>query len=168
MSVNFSNSTPAAVAGGTNVLFQTDGSGNISAYVSTSAAKVATVDLTAQSAAISATTLFTPTATGMFRISIYEKVTTAASVSSTLGGATGTTITYTDGTDSVPQSIVVALQTEAGASAINNAGNATTTVLSGSLIIYALTAVAIQYAIDYTSSGVTSMQFEAHLKCESL
>ena len=35
-----------------------------------------------------------------------EKVTTVASVSSILGGASGTTITYTDGTDSVAQSVV--------------------------------------------------------------
>jgi hypothetical protein len=33
MAINFSNSTPAAPTGGFNVNFQTDGSGNVSAYV---------------------------------------------------------------------------------------------------------------------------------------
>lgn len=33
MSINFSSSTPAAPSGGYNVKFQTDGSGNVSAYV---------------------------------------------------------------------------------------------------------------------------------------
>ncbi len=127
----------------------------------------AAVDLTAQTAAKAATTINTPTNTGMFRITVYEKVTTAASVSSVLGGTTGTTITYTDGTDSVAQSVVVAMQTETGANAKVNAGNATTTVLSGSIYIFAKSANAIQYAIDYTSSG-TAMAYEAHLKLESL
>lgn len=127
----------------------------------------ASVDLTGQVAAKVATTLFTPTSSGMYRLNIYEKVTTAASISSVLGGATGTTITYTDGTDSVAQSVVVAMQTETGANAKINAGNATSSVLSGSLVIFAKTGVAIQYAIDYTSSG-TGMAYEAHLKLEAL
>lgn len=125
------------------------------------------LDLTAQVAAISATTIFTPTATGRFRISVYEKVTTAASVSSVLGGASGTTITYTDGTDSVAQSVVMAMDTAAGAVALTAAGNSTTTILTGTTYIYALVAVPIQIAVGYTSSG-TAMAFAVRATCESL
>ncbi len=126
--------------------------------------QAAVADLTAQSAAKSATTLLTPSVSGLYRISAYLKVTTAAGTSSTLGGVT---ITFTDGTDSVAQSQVMGLQTQAGAIATTNAGNATTSKLSGDLIIYAKAGVAIQYAIAYASSG-TAMQYEAHLVIETM
>jgi len=127
-----------------------------------------TADLTAQTAAKTATTLYTPTATGLYRISVYLKVTTVASASSVLGGTTGVTITYTDGTDSVAQSVVARLATQAGAAAIVNAGNTTATSLQGEVTIYAKTGVAIQYAIDYTSVNAAEMAYEAHLKAEAL
>lgn len=123
-------------------------------------------DLTAQTAAKAATTLFTPGGNMMVRVTIYLKVTTPGTTS-VLGGATGVKITYTDATDSVAQSVTAVLQTEAGVAGINNAGNATTTVLSGSVDIFAKSAVAVQYAIDYTSTG-TAMAYEAHLKSETL
>lgn len=131
-------------------------------------AEYATVDLTTQASAISATTMYTPTATGMFRISVYLQVTRAASTSSVLGGTTGVVITYNDGDGNVAQSDTVALMTTAGGIAISAAGNTTTTNLTGSLVIYARTSVAIKYAIDYTSVGTTTMQFAGHLKCEAL
>ena len=127
--------------------------------------QVGVADLTAQTAAKSATTILTPSVTGLYRISAYLKVTTAATTSSTLGGVT---ITFTDGTDSVAQSHVMAMATQAGAIATTNTGNATTSKLSGSLVIWAKTGVAIQYAIGYASSGGTAMQYEAHLLIETL
>jgi hypothetical protein len=122
-------------------------------------------DLTAQTAAKSATTLLTPAATGRFRVSVYLKVTTPASVSSVLGGVT---ITYTDGTDSVAQSVLMALQTEAGVVVTTNTGNATTSVLTGDIFVYAKTGVAIQYAIAYTSSLAAEMAYAARLTCEAM
>lgn len=129
--------------------------------------ELATVDLTAQTAAKATTTLYTPTATGLFRISVYLQVTTAGSVSSVLGGTGGVVITYNDGDGNVAQTDTVALMTTAGAIAINAAGNTTATNLTGSIVIYARTGVAIQYAIGYTSAG-TAMQYAAHLKLEAL
>lgn len=129
--------------------------------------EVGHLDLTAQAAAIAATTIFTPTATGRFRISVYEKVTTAASVSSVLGGGTGTVLTYTDGTDSVAQSITMGLDNQAGTLALFNNGNSTTTNLNGSAYIYALTGVPIQIAVGYTSTG-TAMAFAVRATCEAL
>lgn len=53
---------------------------------------VATVALTAQAASIGTTTLYTPVAAGMYRVSVYHLVTTAATSSGTLN----TTIGWTD------------------------------------------------------------------------
>lgn len=131
-------------------------------------AEYATVDLTAQSAAKTATTIYTPAATGMFRVTVYLQITTAASTSSVLGGTTGVVLTYNDGDGNVAQSDTVALMTTAGAIGLNSSTNTTATNLNGSTIIYARTGVAIQYAIDYTSVGVTPMQYAAHLKVEAL
>ena len=127
--------------------------------------QAAVVDLVTQSAAKAATTILTPSVTGLYRISAYLKVTTPATTSSTLGGVT---ITFTDGTDSVAQSHVMELATQAGASATTNTGNATTSKLSGSLTIWAKAGVAIQYAIAYVTSGTTAMQYEAHLAIEAM
>lgn len=163
----------AGVSGGTSQ-FTITNSGIVKTYkgIATVADglpyEVGTADLTGQSAAKTATTLCTPTATGWYRISAYLKVTTTATTSSVLAGTAGVTITFTDGTDSVAQSVVMQLGTETGAAAINNAGNTTTTVLHGSLAAYAKTGVAIQYAIDYTSVGVTAMQYAARLRCEAM
>lgn len=130
--------------------------------------ELATVDLATQAAAIAATTVYTPAATGLFRISIYLQVTRAATTSSILGGATGVVITYNDGDGNVAQSNTAALATTTGTIAVTAAGNTTATNLEGSMVIYARTGVAIQYAVGYTSVGVTSMQFAIHLKVESL
>jgi hypothetical protein len=128
-------------------------------------AEYATVDLTGQTAAISATTLYTPTLAAMYRISAYAKVTTAGTTGS-LGGSTGLTLTYADGSDSVAQSVVMALANSAGA-IVNFGGNTTTSVLTGSAVIFAAAGTPIQYAFDYSSSG-TPMQYELHMKLEQL
>ena len=132
--------------------------------------EVASVDLIAQTAAKTAT-IYTPTATQWFRINVYLKVTTPATTgaaTSTLAGATGVTITYTDGTDSVAQSVVMSLTKQDGTVGINNAGNTTTTVLYGSIAVYAKTGVAIQYAIDYTSNTAAQMAYAARMRCEAM
>jgi hypothetical protein len=134
-------------------------------------ASCATADLTAQTAAITATTLFTPGASRAFRVSVVLHVTTAATTSSVLGGATGVVITYTEPDGSVAQSVTPLLLDQTGAvivPATGNIGNSTTTTSQGSCVIYAKVGVAIQYAIGYTSVGVTPMAFSAHLKCEAL
>lgn len=126
---------------------------------------VAEVDLTAQAAAVAATILLTPAVTGMYKIIAYLKVTRAATTSSTLGAVT---ITYSDGTDSVAQSVIMLGQTQAAVAGSTNAGNATTSVLTASLRIWAVAGTAIKYAIAYVNSGATTMQYEAHLKAQLL
>lgn len=130
-----------------------------------------TADLTAQSAAVAATTIYTPAASGMFRVSVVLQVTTASSTSSVLAGTTGVVITYTEPDGSVAQSVIMALDDQGGSvvsPASGNTNNTTGASSHGQLTIYAKTGVAIQYAIGYTSVGVTPMQYSAHLKVEAL
>lgn len=144
---------------------------NITLVNSGIASEVAKVDLAAQSAAIGATTLFTPTTDGKYRVSIYLQVTRAATTSSVLGGATGVTITYTDGDGVVAQSIKPLLVDQAGAvivPATGNVGNTTTTNSQGSCFINVRKSVAIQYAIGYTSVGATTMQYAVHIVLEAM
>jgi hypothetical protein len=128
----------------------------------------ATVDLTGQTAAIVATTLYTPITSGMFRIPIYLKVTTPA----TTGAATSTlgslAITYTDATDSVAQVLVPALNLETGTVATANTGNTTAAKLVGTAFINAKAGVPIQFAVNYASNTAAQMAYEVHLKCEAL
>lgn len=120
--------------------------------------------LTGQTAAIAATTLYTPTLSGMYRISAYLKVTTTGT-SPVIGPVT---ITYTDGGDSVAQSVIMSMQTQAGvAQATGNNGNSTTSLLAGDLVIWAKIGVAVQYAIALTGT-VGAAVYEAQLKCRSV
>jgi hypothetical protein len=124
---------------------------------------VAAVDLTAQGAAITATNIYsTPTGkAGMYRISWSAKVTRAATTSSVLAGTNGFQITYTDAGDSV---VVTPL---AKPNAAAN-GNTTGVQLSGVEITNAKAGTNIQYQIDYTSVGGTTMQYNLHIKVEYL
>lgn len=125
-------------------------------------AEYATVDLTAQTAAITATTLYAVPAggAGMYRISWSATITTAASVSSVLGGTNGFQILYTSPTDSVVKTTVTG-------NSITSAANTTATAVGGVEIVYAKLSTNIQYQYDYTSSG-TAMAYELHLKIEAL
>ena len=111
------------------------------------------VNLTAQSAAITATALVTASVASLWRVSYYAKVTTAASSSSTIGTIT---IGWTDGDDFTAQTAVSA----------SSSANTTTTVLQGSVIVEAAAATAITYAMAYASSGGTPMQYSLHLTAE--
>jgi hypothetical protein len=123
--------------------------------------EVAAVDLTNQSSPIVATTLYAPFPAGFFRVSAYLKITTVGT-SPVIGPVT---ITYTDA-NSVGQSVVMATQTQAGAIATTNAGNTTTSVLTGSLVINCGLGN-IQYAIGF-SGTIGAGQYEAHLRLEKM
>jgi hypothetical protein len=124
-------------------------------------AEYATSDLTAQSAAITATTLYATTATGMYRVSWSSDITTAATASSSLGGTNGFQVLYTSPTDSV-------VKTTVAGNSVTSAANTTGTAVGGSLICYAKTGTNIQFTYDYTSVGVTAMVYELHVKLEAL
>lgn len=120
---------------------------------------VANSDLTAQSAAITATTLYAVPATGWYRITWSATITTAASTSSSLGGSTGLQVKYTSPTDSV-------VKTDNQTSADISAGNTTGTSISGIDVAYCKTGTNLQYLFGYTSVGVTAMVYELHITVE--
>ncbi len=157
MSVNFNATTPAAPAGSTNVTWQADVSGNISAYASTSASVKASVNLTAQTANIGATTLLAVTASGAYRVSAYSIVTTVDGASSTLPK---TTITWTDPNNSTGQTKDLTA---------TNGGNILTTFEQGIMVFNAKTGTNIQYATSgYTSGTPATMQYAISLRLEAI
>ena len=123
--------------------------------------ELATVDLTAQSAAIAATTLYAVPAAGagMYRITWVAMITTAGTTSA-LGGTNGFQISFTSPTDSV-------VKTDSPTTPIISAANTTGTSISGCEVVYAKASTNIQYAFGYSSSG-TTMVYELHCKCEYL
>jgi hypothetical protein len=125
---------------------------------------VATVDLTAQTAAKSTTALLTPSVNGLFRISIALKLTTVGT-SPVIGPVT---ITYTDADGSVAQSIVMLLHSVTGTVVTTTVNNSTTTSnVNGSVVIFAKSGVAISYAIAQ-SGTIGSGQWSAHIRCEAM
>lgn len=126
--------------------------------------KVASADIAATASATSTTTLFTPSASGMYRLSIYMKITTTGT--SPVSGPV--TITYTEADGSVAQSHVMLLQSVTGTVVTTTVNNSTTTgTVSGSMIFNAKTGVAIQYAIA-VSGTFGSGRYTAHIILEQL
>lgn len=128
------------------------------------AGNVAAVTLTAQAAAIAATTLYTPQVSGVYQLDWMAKVTTVDGTSSTLGALT---VTYKD-TDTVNQSQVAGAFTQTGAAATTNAANTTVANLNGNLAINAASGTAIQYAMAYTSNTPGQMIYELKLRLSFL
>jgi hypothetical protein len=120
---------------------------------------VAKVDLTAQSANIVSTLLFTPTANGFYRISPWLMTTQAATTSSTLPNLT---IGFTDADSSFAELISVT-----GTSTANTIGQAG--LPSTVLPFYAKSGVNITYQTNnYASVGGTSLQYSLHIRLEFL
>lgn len=130
-------------------------------------AEYATVDLTAQTAAKTTTTLYAVPAAGagQYRVSWNAKVTTAAGVSSTLGPLT---IVYTD-PDGIVQTITAAAQSSAGAIETSDTGNTTTTVMLGvPMMLNCKASTNITYAFAYASNAANVMAYNLHIKVEAM
>lgn len=155
MSINLSTTTPAAPSGARNVTFQTDGSGNVSGYVQATSELVGDgVDLTAQNANISSTTLVA-TPSGMYRISAYLIVTTVDGTSSTLPSLV---ITWSDNDNGQSQSITLTP---------TNTGNLQTTYQEASCVINAGTSTNIDYSTTgYLSHVAGTMKYSVHIRVE--
>jgi hypothetical protein len=122
-------------------------------------APLAQVDLLAQTAAVTTTTIFTPAISGRYAIYITLKITTPAATSSTLGAVT---LAFTDPDDSVAQTQVCGLMAMAGTIATTSGLNSTVAKLTGVIIVNAKAGVAITWAIAYASSAANTMQYSAH------
>ncbi len=157
LATNFNDTVPAAPAGCMNVKWQTDGSGNDSAYVAVAQEIIAAnVSLTGQTANINTTTLLTPSASRLYRVSAYIIVTTVSSPGSTLPALT---IGWTDADNSTAQTIALTA---------TSTGNTLTTYKQGVCILNALTAVAITYATGSYASGGTPMQYSLYIRLEAI
>jgi hypothetical protein len=154
--------------GGTTSRFTINNSGIVSNYNTIATvrngvpASYAKSDLTAQSAAITATTLYAAASTGAYRISWSAAITTASDGSSVLGGTNGFQVLYTSPTDSV-------VKTTVAGNSVTSSANTTGTAVGGSIVVYAKTGTNIQYTYGYTSvQTTTAMAYELHLTCEEL
>lgn len=109
--------------------------------------------LTAQDASLGATDLTSGGAgAGLYRVTYYARVTTAATVSSSLT----VTIAFTDhGT----------AQSTSGAAIT---GNTTTTKQSGSFLLYSDAASPITVATTYASVGATAMVYQLYVTLEAM
>jgi hypothetical protein len=119
-------------------------------------------DLTAQSAAITATNIIASAPrTGMYKVIWSATITTADGVSSVLGGTNGFQVVYTSPTDSVTKTTVPG-------NSVTSSANTTGTAVGGVEVIYAKTATAIQYKYDYTSATPGQMIYELHIRLVAL
>ncbi len=163
MAINLNDTLPVAPSGGVNVKFQEDVSGNVSAYVDI-VPILASVDLVGQTAAIASTLLYSVVGDGLYRITWSADITTQATTSSVLGGTNGFQILATSPTDSVvktfPRTITSGVNTDST--------NSLDTGISGVITVFAENGTDIEYQMDYTSVGGTSMEYELHIRCEKL
>ncbi len=158
MSINLNGTTPAAPAGSTNVTWQKDTSGNVSAYV-TAAPELTgdNVDLTAQAANISATTIVATPTPGLYRVAGYISVSQAASSSSTLPSIV---LAWTDQDSGQLMSLTLTP---------TNSGNVLTTVQENDAILSVNSSTDIQFSTTgYASSGGTTMHYSLHMRVEAL
>lgn len=160
MSVNLNDALPAAPAGRTNVLWQSDISGNISANVGDTASQItaSNIDLLAQSADIVTDNILLSAEQAVYRVSIYIIITQAATTSSTLPNVE---VFWTDNDNVTSQTFIL---TPASPSA-----NDLNTYAQGSMVLNAQLGSSIQYdTTGYASSGGTSMEYALHIRLEKL
>jgi hypothetical protein len=158
MSVNLSNTTPAPPSGSTNVVFQTDGSGNVSAYI-TSAVELTGdgFDATNQSADIGVTTLVASPTSGLYRVAVYLIVTTVDGASSTLPKVT---LLWNDQDNGQAQTLDITP---------TSAGNLLTTFEQGDAFLSIGSSADLQFQTSgYASGTPATMKFAIHIRVEQL
>lgn len=118
--------------------------------VKSAAQTVSGVSLTLQQASIATTTIWAVVQSGTYRVGVYLRITTAATVSS----SATVTITWKEG--GVTQTLALAAVT----------GNTTTTYQQTSVPVHADSGTLITYAVAYASVGATPMQFRIDVTTE--
>jgi hypothetical protein len=120
---------------------------------------VASTGLTNQTANVNQPTAYSVPRSGMYRVSCYIVLTTAATTSSTLPGCT---VTYTEATTG--QAVSDAISTCSGCTT-----NAVGLHIGGSAVIQAQLSSNIGYSTSgYVSSGATPMAYRVDFKVEAL
>lgn len=122
---------------------------------------VASARLTAQSAAISATTILAVPLSqpGMYEISYSATVTTVDTSSFTLGGSTGFQVKFTDASDGVVKTSV--------APVVNSAANTTGTGISGVHVVNCKGSTNLQYLFGYTA-GTADGRYDLAISVKAL
>lgn len=159
MPSNFNDTTPAAPALGVNVKWQTDGNGNDSAYLAGGGIPTTAIDLTAQTANITPTTLYAVPASfsGLYRVTVFIIVTQAATTSSTLPAVS---VVFTDNDNNTSQTLAV--------TAVNT-GNVLTTFEQGDAVINVKDSTTIQYKTTGTTTvGATPLNYAVHIRIEAV
>jgi hypothetical protein len=125
----------------------------------------AQADFITQSAAITTTTILTTIAAGQYRLTWDAKVTTAGSVTSTLGALT---VVYTD-PDAVAQTITCGALVPAGTVATTVANGSTTTgnLIGVPIMLNCGAATVISIAFGYAANAANSMIYNLHVKLEA-
>lgn len=158
MAINLNNLLPAPPAGSTNVLWQEDVSGNVSAYVTCPDIVFVSLNpsLLANYNAGSAQTLFTPSVAAAYRISVSQAIVTVGSSSSTFPSLT---LSWTDVGGIARTKQLVATSTT----------NLTTVETDTIATIYTngSTAVQVQSA-SYATSGTYPMAYALAIVAELL
>jgi hypothetical protein len=119
--------------------------------VENAAPSLVTAELTAQAASIG-TTVLIPTASGVYRVNWYARITQAATTSSSLL----LTMAGTDGTVPVAQSTAAIT------------GNTAATAASGMFLVQCDASSPLTYATTYASVGGTAMQYLLTIIVEGL
>lgn len=125
---------------------------------------VASSLLTAQVAAITATTIYAVPAAqaGIYRITYVATITTASGTSSSLGGTNGFQVKFTNANgDAV-------VKTSNPTTANISAGNTTATTISGTVTGYAAASTNLQYLFDYTGGSGPAMAYDLAIYVEYL
>lgn len=120
--------------------------------VGETAQAVETTSLSTQSASIGATPMLVTSYSGLYRVSVYLRITRAATVSSAATVTIGWTETAVPLTFSFP--------------AVT--GNTIQSLLTDSLIVRSDAAAPITYAVTYASVGATTMQYRLDVVLEAL
>jgi hypothetical protein len=155
MALNFNATNPAAPAGSTNVTWQNDASGNVSAYVA-STGGTGPVNSTGNTNNIPLTTIITPSVPALYRVTAYMIVTTADGVSSSLPQLI---ITWTDRDNATGQTSTL-LPT--------NNGNTLTTFQQATMEINS-SAANIQYqTTGYASNTPATMAYALRIRIEPM
>jgi hypothetical protein len=126
---------------------------NLTNTVNDAPVRIQTVSLSGQAASIGTTSIpSVPLSTGLYRVTWYLRITTAAATSSSLTVSFG----WTD--DTVTMSLSGAAVT----------GNTTTTSQTGTALLAADNASPVTYATSYTSVGTPAMQYALNLILEAV
>lgn len=156
MAINLSSTTPAAPAGSTLIVWQSDASGNVSGYVPATSGS-SPINSTGLTDNVLATTILTPPSSALYRITATMIITTVDAVSSTLPSLT---ITWTDQDNSTGQSFVL-LPT--------NNGNLLTTYQQSNMELSALSGGNIQYSTSgYASNTPNTMTYALRIRIEPM